>query len=51
MQGRDYVTPEDIQDLLPDILRHRLILKYQAEAAGITPNQVIEEIINMVPAP
>ncbi len=51
LQGRDYVTPEDIQNLLPDVLRHRLILQYQAEAAGITTDKVISEIIHLVPAP
>jgi len=51
LQGRDYVTPEDLQNLLPDILRHRLILKYQAEATGVTTGDAITEIIKLVPAP
>ncbi len=51
LHGRDYVTPEDIQDVAYDILRHRLILSYEAEAEGVTPDQVISRIIQTVGVP
>lgn len=51
LSERDYVTPADIQAVLFDILRHRLILSYQAEAEGINANQIIEQLINKIPAP
>ncbi len=51
MNNRDYVTPDDIQNVLPDILRHRLILRYQAEASGITSDKVITELLSSVTAP
>jgi len=51
LAGRDYVTPEDIQQLAFDVLRHRLLLSYEAEAEGITPNRVVSELIARVPVP
>jgi MoxR-like ATPase len=51
LAGRDYVTPEDIQQLLGDVLRHRLLLSYEAEAEGITPDRVIAELLARVPVP
>ncbi len=51
MNNRDYVTPDDIQNVLPDVLRHRLILRYQAEASGITSDDVIAELLKTVTAP
>jgi MoxR-like ATPase len=45
------VTPEDIQDVAYDILRHRLILSYEAEAEGVTTDQVISRIIQTVGVP
>ncbi|SEA23168.1 MoxR-like ATPase [Desulfuromusa kysingii] len=49
--GRDYVTPEDIQQVAFDVLRHRLLLSYTAEAEGVTTNRVISELISRVPVP
>ncbi len=49
LEGRDYVTPEDIQKMAYDILRHRLILTYEAEAEGIDTDQVIERVIQVTP--
>ena len=46
--GRDHVIPEDIQSIIYDVLRHRLILTYEATAKGITPEMVIDEIIKVV---
>ncbi len=51
LSGRDYVTPGDVQAVLFDTLRHRIILSYQAEAEGINSNQVIEQLIQLVPTP
>jgi MoxR-like ATPase len=51
LAGRDYVAPEDIQSLAPDVLRHRLLLSYEAEAEGITPDQLIDELIKRIPVP
>ena len=51
LDGRDFVTPEDIQVIAPDVLRHRIILSYEAEAEGITPDRCIEELIARVAIP
>ncbi|MDO9161284.1 MAG: MoxR family ATPase [Methylococcaceae bacterium] len=48
---RDFVSPEDIQDMAFDVLRHRLILSYEAEAEGITTDHVIKELIARVAVP
>ncbi len=48
---RDYVTPEDIQDLAFDVLRHRLILSYEAEAEGITTDNFIARLIERIAVP
>nr|WP_196138547.1 MoxR family ATPase [Aliikangiella sp. G2MR2-5] len=49
LNQRDYVTPEDIQEMAFDIFRHRLILTYEAEAEGITSDDVIERLIQVTP--
>ncbi len=49
--GRDYVTPEDIQALAPDVLRHRIILSFEAEAEGRTADSCIDEILGRVAVP
>jgi len=51
MAGRDFVTPEDVQQVVPDALRHRVLLDYEAAADGVTPERCIEVILNRVPAP
>ena len=51
LDGRDFVTPEDIQIIAPDVLRHRIILSYEAEADGITPDRCIEVLLNRVAIP
>ncbi|MDQ6963368.1 MAG: MoxR family ATPase [Mariprofundales bacterium] len=48
---RDFVSPEDIQQLLHDTLRHRIALSFEAEAEGVTTDQVIDRLITMVPVP
>ena len=47
--GRDYVTPDDVQAVAPDVLRHRLLLSFEAEAAGVDGDRVIEELLDLVP--
>ncbi len=51
LAGRDYVSPEDIQSMAFDVLRHRLILNYEAEAEGVTPDRFISELVALVPVP
>ena len=51
LHGRNYVTPQDIKDLAPDILRHRILLSYEAEAEGVTPERVISALLDRVPLP
>jgi len=51
LAGRDYVSPEDIQDLAPDVLRHRVLLSYEAEAEGRTADQYVTELLALVPVP
>ncbi len=49
LNGRDYVSPEDVQAVAHDVLRHRILISYEAEADGITPDHVIQELIRQVP--
>jgi len=51
LAGRDFVSPEDIQQLLHDVLRHRIALSFEAEAEGVTTDQVIDRLITLVPVP
>lgn len=51
LNGRDYVSPEDVQAIAPDALRHRLLLDYTAQARGITSQECIDELLRLVPAP
>lgn len=51
LDGRDYVGPDDIQAIAPDVLRHRIILNYEAVADGVTPDQFIGELVNRIAVP
>ena len=51
LRGRRYVLPEDITDLVPDVLRHRVVLSYEALAEGITPDALIERVLKKVAPP
>jgi len=51
LNQRDFVSPEDIQEMAFDVLRHRLILSYEAEADGISSDRFIRELIARVPVP
>lgn len=49
LEGRDFVTPEDIRSVAGDVLRHRLLLTFEAEAEGISSDQLIEQLLATVP--
>ncbi len=51
MNGRDFVSPEDIQAVIYEILRHRIILSFEAQAEGITTDAIISRILKLVPLP
>ncbi len=51
LNNQEYVTPDNIQSVLPDIFRHRLLLSYEAQAQGIDSEQVINKILQLVPVP
>jgi len=51
LAGRDFVTPEDVQNIAPDVLRHRLILNFEAEADGVSNDRFISKLLSRVPAP
>lgn len=51
MDGRDFATPDDVKEIAADVLRHRLLLTYEAEAEGLSPDAVIREILASVRTP
>ena len=51
MRGRTYALPEDMSDLVPDVLRHRLVLSYEALSEGLAADQVVLRIMAKVPQP
>ena len=51
LNGRNFVTPNDVKQLAPDILRHRVLLSYEAEAEGKTSEDVIRELLEKLPVP
>lgn len=51
MRGRDYVTPVDVAMMAKDVLRHRVIMSYEAEAEGVSSDQVVEKVLAAVPLP
>ena len=51
LNGRGYVTPQDVKDIAHDVLRHRIILSYEAEAEQTTSDDVIDRILSTVPLP
>ena len=51
LQGRMYVTPQDVKTIAPDVLRHRILLTYEAEAEDVTPDNIITNIFDSVPVP
>ena len=51
LRGRGYVTPEDVKQLAPDVLRHRVIPTYEAEAESITTTDIVQQILDHVEVP
>ncbi|HET7792656.1 MAG TPA: MoxR family ATPase [Rhizobacter sp.] len=51
LRGRSYALPEDVLDLVADVLRHRLVLSYEALADGLTADQIIQKIVQKIPKP
>ncbi len=51
LEGRDFVAPEDIQDVVPDILRHRVLLSYEAEAEGLTGDDIVAALLAQIGVP
>jgi MoxR-like ATPase len=51
LRGRSYATPQDVFDIAPDVLRHRLVLSYEALAQGLTTDQLLARLLSTVPAP
>jgi len=51
LRGKDYVGPEDIQEVASDVLRHRLVLSFEAEADGVTSNEIIDRILDGIGVP
>jgi MoxR-like ATPase len=51
LRGRDYVLPSDVAELAPDVLRHRLVLSYQALADNVVPDTIIKAVLRATPAP
>ncbi len=51
LQGRGYVTPQDVKAITPDVLRHRVMVTYEAEAEDITSDMVVQKILDGVPVP
>lgn len=51
LRGQDFVSPADVQAVCHDVLRHRLIASYEAEANGVSNDQIIDQLLQQVPAP
>jgi MoxR-like ATPase len=51
LRGREYALPEDVTDLVPDVLRHRLVLSYEALSEGVSADALVMKILRAVPAP
>ena len=51
MNGRSFVTPQDIKDVGLDVLRHRVIVTYEAEAESVTSDDIVKKIFETIPVP
>jgi MoxR-like ATPase len=51
LRGRSYALPEDVTDLVADVLRHRLVLSYEAMSDGMTPDQLLQRVVRQLPPP
>ena len=50
LKGNDFVSPEDVHEVFHDVLRHRVLLSFEAEAAGVSPDSVLDKILELVPS-
>ncbi len=51
MRGRDYALPQDVLDMVLDVIRHRIVLSYEALSENISSDELLEKIINQIPLP
>ena len=51
VRGRAYATPQDVKEIVHDVLRHRILLTYEAEAENVTSDMIIDKILSVVPVP
>jgi MoxR-like ATPase len=51
LRGRRYALPEDMVDIAPDVLRHRLVLSYEALAEGHSPDRIVRNLMQAIPQP
>jgi MoxR-like ATPase len=51
MRGKDFVTPVDVAYIIKELMRHRIVLTYEAEAEGITTDGIIQKVLEIVPIP
>jgi MoxR-like ATPase len=51
LQGRGYVTPQDVKSIAVDVLRHRIVVTYEAEAENTTSENIVSKILNTIPVP
>jgi MoxR-like ATPase len=51
LKGRGFVTPEDIKQIAPDILRHRIVISYEAEAEEITSADIVQRVLDQIEVP
>ena len=49
LQNNEFVTPDSVQSIAHEVLRHRVLLSYEAEAEGISPDNVIDRLLKVVP--
>ena len=50
LKGKDFVSPEDVHEIFHDVLRHRVLISFEAEAAGVSVNKVLSTVLNLVPS-
>jgi MoxR-like ATPase len=51
LDGRSFATPHDVKRMAPDVLRHRVLVTYEAEADGVTPEAVVDAVLSAVETP
>jgi MoxR-like ATPase len=51
LQGRSFVTPDDVKAVAPDVLRHRIVTSFEADARGVTSEEVIRVLLKSVAVP